>query len=137
MPARVARALLLALVVSLVAASVGVAQRPTQLSADFAKTGTLVDGGQAVDLRVTVRCPSGYRVLEAFAYVTQDGNQSQFAGIPVVCDGKRHTFTVRVRAFDDAPFRKGAARASGYVLVEDPQTGATQQVSPTGVVKLK
>jgi hypothetical protein len=37
----------------------------------------LVDAGQAVDVQVTVTCPAGAKVLEAFLYVSQDGNQSR------------------------------------------------------------
>ena len=37
----------------------------------------LVDAGQAVDVQVTVTCPAGAKVSEAFLYVSQDGNQSR------------------------------------------------------------
>ena len=135
MLARPLRSLILVAAVAAVLAPAAAAQEKTTLQAQFAKQGALVEGGLAVDVRVTVRCPAGYRVLEAFAYVTQDGNQSQFAPIPVVCDGKRHTYTVRVRGFE--PFHRGTARASGYILVENPETGATQSVSPTAEIKLR
>jgi hypothetical protein len=37
----------------------------------------LVDAGQAGDVQVTVTCPAGAEVLEAFLYMSQDGNQSR------------------------------------------------------------
>jgi hypothetical protein len=58
----------------------------------------LIQGGKAVVVQVTVTCPAGAEVLEAFLYVTQDGNQSQFASFQPICDDTPHTFTVRAQA---------------------------------------
>jgi hypothetical protein len=101
------------------------------LSIHVDRKATLIDGGQAVDLRVTVTCPAGATVLEAFLYVVQDGNQSNFAPLQPVCDGTAHAFTVRVHAAD-SPLRGGKAQVSGYLLL-----ASGEATSPTGVVKLR
>ena len=61
-------------------------------------------------------CPAGAEVLEAFLYVTQDGNQSQFASFQPICDDTPHTFTVRAQAVGFR-FHVGEAQVSGYVLL--------------------
>jgi hypothetical protein len=94
------------------------------------KNSALLDGGQAVSVTVTASCKNDV-VLEAFVYVVQDGNQSQFAGIALQCDGARHRFTVRVNALDFL-FHEGEARASGFVLLE---SGAT--ISPTRLISIR
>ena len=43
------------------------------LAVEISKKATLLDGGQAVDVQVTVMCSAGEVVLEAFVYVTQEG----------------------------------------------------------------
>ena len=101
------------------------------LAIGVAKKATLVDGGRAVELQVTVTCPAGTEVLEAFVYVTQNGNQSSFAFFQPVCDGTPHTFTVQPQAADFL-FHRGKAQVSGYLLLT---TG--ESTSPTGVVKLR
>jgi hypothetical protein len=101
------------------------------LAFEVAKKATLIDGGQAVELQVTVTCPTGGVVLEAFVYVTQDGNESQFAPVQPICDGTPHNFTVRAHALDFL-FHRGKARASGYLLLT---TG--ESTSPTRVIKLR
>jgi hypothetical protein len=101
------------------------------LAFEIGKKATLVDGGQAVDVQATVTCPAGGVVLEAFLYVTQEGNQSQFAFFQPVCDGTPHAFTVRAQAIDFV-FHPGKARVSGYLLLT---TG--EATSPTGAVKLR
>jgi hypothetical protein len=63
-----------------------------------------------------VTCPAGAEVLEAFLYVTQDGNQSQFASFQPICDDTPHTFTVRAQAVGFR-FHVGEAQVSGYVLL--------------------
>jgi hypothetical protein len=92
---------------------------------------TLLDGGQAVELQAMVTCPTGGVVLEAFVYVTQDGNQSRFAFFQPVCDGTPHTFTVQAEAVDFV-FHRGKAQMSGYLLLT---TG--ESTSPSWVVKLR
>jgi hypothetical protein len=102
-----------------------------KLAAEIAETATLVQGGHAVLVTVRVACPAGSRIIEAFAYVTQDGNQSQFGFMPLTCDGAaRHAFVVRADA-PDKPFHFGTARASAYVLLEN------ESASPTRIVRLR
>ena len=90
----------------------------------------MVDGGQAVDVQVAVTCPAGGVVLEAFLYVTQQGNESDFAFFHPVCDGTPHSLTVRAAALDFV-FHRGKARLSALVLLE-----SGESTSPTRVVKL-
>jgi hypothetical protein len=125
---------LLALVGVLAALPPSAAVGQETVTATIGKKATLVDDGQAVLVTVTVACAAGSEVLEAFVYVTQDGNTSQFAGIPVVCDGTAHTFTVRVPALD-SPLHLGKATASGYVLVTS-GTG-TASASPTATITIR
>lgn len=100
------------------------------LAVEISKKATLLDGGQAVDVQVTVMCSAGEVVLEAFVYVTQEGNESQFAFFQPICDGSPHNFTVRAEALDFVCHR-GKTRVSGYLLLESGET-----TSPTRVVKL-
>jgi hypothetical protein len=76
------------------------------------------EAGNIAEINVTVTCPKKHEVLEAFVYITQDGQTSQFSGIAVrKCKGKPIMYTVSVRAFEDTPFRAGEASASSYILV--------------------
>jgi hypothetical protein len=84
----------------------------------------LVDGN-TVRVTVAVKCAPVGEVLEAFLYVTQDGNQSQWGGIPVVCNNQPHKHVVNVSAFAETPFYRGNATATAYVLLYDPETGTT------------
>jgi hypothetical protein len=113
------RGLLLVLVATLLVLSspAGLAQEP--VVADIAPTATLLEAGQAVALEVTVICPKKSDVLEAFVYVTQEGNTSRFAPIAdVKCKGRPETYAVRVPAVS-TPFHTGEATATSYVLVQD------------------
>ena len=115
-----------------------VGAKDLHVSATVAPTATLVGTGQAVDLTVGVACgPGRAQVLEAFVYVTQDGNQSQFAPIRGIrCTNKTRWYTVRVQALD-FQFHRGTANVSGYVLVTDPKTGGTASTSPTGTITIR
>lgn len=122
---------------ALVAALVAVVSTPlpalAQESVTFkiGKNSVLLDGGQAVRVTVTASCSAGGAVLESFVYVVQDGNQSQFAGIPLQCDGARHRFTVRVNALDFL-FHEGPAQASGFVLL-----ASGVSISPTRAISIR
>ncbi len=102
---------------------------------EIAPDAVLVEGGQAVQLTVRAGCPKKAQVLEAFVYVTQDGNQSQFAPVPVTCDGRLNIYVVTVRAVDFT-FHTGEARASGYLLVDD-KRGSVSSVSPGGPIQIR
>lgn len=103
--------------------------RPGPVQASVSSDATLVDGGTAVLVDVTVRCAGGSDVLEAFVYVTQDGQQSQFVPIPVRCGGRARTYTVRVPAPEGTTFHAGTASASGFVLVD--KKGNVTSASPS------
>jgi hypothetical protein len=97
---------------------------------EIASTARLLQGGKAVAVQVTVTCPTGETVLEAFLYVNQDGNQGRFASFQPVCDGSPHTFTVRAQAVDFR-YQVGQATVSAFVLLA---SGAS--TSPTQTVTL-
>jgi hypothetical protein len=100
---------------------------PVQASID--PEATLVEGGGAVVVSVTVSCAGGSDVLEAFVYVTQDGQQSAFTPVPVRCGGKTRTYAVQVAAPEGVLFHTGTASASGFVLVD--KKGVVTSTSPS------
>jgi hypothetical protein len=83
---------------------------------EIAPTARLLQGGKAVAVQVTVTCPTGAEVVEAFLYVNQDGNQGQFASFQPICDGTPHIFTVRAQA-DGFRYHVGEAQVSAFVLL--------------------
>jgi hypothetical protein len=85
-------------------------------SVEIAPTARLIQGGKAVDVQVTVTCPTGAEVLEAFLYVNQDGNQGQFAFFQPICDGTPHTLIVRAQA-GGFRYHVGQAQVSAFVLL--------------------
>ncbi len=115
----------------------GVSAAAADLRVDVRPPGRLLDNGSAVLLRVAASCREGLEVLEAFVYVTQDGEQSQFAGIPVSCNGRSQRFVVRVATFEDARLEPGEAQASAYLLVQDPDSSTTHQVQDVQLVRLR
>ena len=121
------------------AAPAAVTRRAITVRAEIAPTATLVEGGQAVDVTVGVACgPGRVDILEAFVYVTQDGNTSQFAGIPVRCSSPNRLrwYVVRVRPLESR-FHAGEARASGYVLVIDDRNMTTVSASPGQAIVIR
>jgi hypothetical protein len=97
---------------------------------EIASTARLLQGGKAVAVQVTVTCPTGETVLEAFLYVNQDGNQGNFASFQPTCDDSPHTFMVRAQALGFR-YHVGAAQVSAFVLLT---SGAS--TSPTQTVTL-
>jgi hypothetical protein len=128
------KSILLLLVVNLWAGT-ALARAPIAVSVNHA--GSLSSNGEVVTLSGKIRCAPGYEVLEAFIYVVQDQNTSQFAALPVTCDGRTHRFLVTVPAYPDSGFHAGRASASGYILLQDPATGNTVSTSPTGTLRLR
>jgi hypothetical protein len=136
----VRRSLMIGLIVlaSTVAALPAHARRAAPVVVDVTPEAKLVDGGRAALLRVKVRCPSRFRVLEAFAYLTQDGNQSDFSGMPATCDGRLHVFTVPVSAFQGEPaFHSGQATGTGFLLLVDKVTEHSRQAGDTQPLRLR
>jgi hypothetical protein len=86
------------------------------LAVEIAPTARLIQGGKAVAVQVTVTCPTGADVLEAFLYVNQDGNQGQFAFFQPTCDDTPHTLTVRAQA-NGFRYHIGEAQVSAFVLL--------------------
>jgi len=128
------------LVVMVVSLLIGLSIAYTQdsLSIDIDKKADLVNDGQAVNLTVEIACPSGRQVLEAFAYVVQDDNQSNFGGIPLTCDGVLREYVVQIAVSPDSPlFHRGRARATAFVLLLDPATGATESGEDSQRIKLR
>jgi hypothetical protein len=101
------------------------------LAVEVDPTASLVKGGKTVAVPVTVTCPTGTEVVEAFLYVTQNGNQTPFTSSQPICDGRPHTLTVRAQAVGFR-FRAGQAQVSGYVLLSN---GAS--ASPVQTVTLR
>ena len=99
------------------AASVSAAP-PGPVQASIDPQASLAGGGTAVVVQVSVTCAGGSDVLEAFVYVTQDGESSPFTAIPVRCSPSGRTYAVRVPAPEGSVFHAGTASASGYVLVD-------------------
>lgn len=100
--------------------------------------GRLVEGGMAADIRVVTRCRlDGYEILESLIYLNQDGRSTNFAGLPIACDGQRRATRVRVHVFEgEPPLRRGDASVSAYALATDPVTDETVSVSPVFDVRL-
>lgn len=131
--------LLLTVTLLLIAALNSPAFAQQDLSVAIGKTATLVDGGQAVELKIKTVCAiEGVEVLEAFVYVTQNGNQSLFAPIPVTCsDSSRpQKSVVRIPALDFL-FQEGEANASAYILVFDPITGIDYSAGAAEAIRIK
>jgi hypothetical protein len=121
--------LCLALVVGSWAAPARASTSALQVEVLMGPRAKIGPGGAAARLPVEGICTSGAEVLEAFAYITQDGHTTSMGSFPLVCDGTRHRWLVEVRAFD-APLHPGAATASAYALVTNSQTGDTADDSP-------
>ncbi len=135
------RSILTALIVSVIlSASVlpgATVAASGQIRVDIKRNAVLLGDGEAVLVAVTARCPEGYEVLEAFVYISQSGNESDFGFFPLTCTGKQQRFVVRVNAFDDGRFESGPAHSSAYVLVVDPATEETLTAQDTEQVKIR
>jgi hypothetical protein len=131
--------ILLIAILAITTVFAGPALAKQSLSVDIGKTATLVDGGRAVELKIKTVCAmQGFEVLEAFVYVTQNGNTSQFAPIPVSCSDipRPQKSTVTVLALDFL-FQEGEANASAFILLIDPTRGDTFSTSPTQVIQIR
>jgi len=83
--------------------------QPTVL-VELAESAQIVDGGQAVLLEVTVACPAGTTGRESRLVVSQSGQVMGVGTYPPLCDGSRHTFTVRVQT-SGGLYQPGIAQA--------------------------
>jgi hypothetical protein len=131
--------LLLIVALAITAGLASPAYAKPSLAVDIGKIAALVEGGQAVELKIKTVCAiEGFEVLEAFVYVTQNGNTSQFAPIPVSCSDtpRPQKATVRVPALDFL-FQEGEANASAFILLIDPISGDSISTSPTQVIQIR
>jgi len=76
----------------------------------------LRDGGQALDVDVTVACPMQTTGLPSRIFVFQ-GQVSAFGGFTPLCDGQPHQFTVTIEA-SDGLYQPGTALVGPFVEVE-------------------
>ena len=90
--------------------------QPT-VGVELAESGQRVDGGQAVVLDVTVACPAGTTGLLSSPVVSQSPVIMGSGTYTPICDGSRHTFTVRVEA-DSNPYQPGIAQAVTFAQIE-------------------
>jgi hypothetical protein len=135
----VRRRALLALVVSaLVLSAAGAEAAPSarqdQVPVQLGSRGQIGGGNQTASVRLRTKCPPGWGAIEAFAYLTQDGNTSSFGYFTPTCDGASHTYTITVGAIDSS-FREGEATGTAYVLLIGPN-GETRSGGDTRPVTL-
>ena len=113
----------------------GPVEAAPRLSVEVGDVATVIEGGAAVVVSLTVRCPRGqYDVLEAHATASQDG-ASGMAGVALACGGRVRTYGVRVASFGE-PFVAGSATAGGFVLMLA-SDGSTISASDTETVTLR
>lgn len=118
----------------LVIAGVAPAGAAPTLQVEVGDTGTIVEGGAAALITLTVRCPrAGFEVLEAHASASQ-GAASGMGGFSPRCGGRSRTYEVRVASFGD-PFVAGSATAGGFVLMLG-RDGGTISGSDTETITL-
>jgi hypothetical protein len=84
---------------------------------ELADSARLESGGGAVVLDVTVACPAGTTGVLSGLNVSQAGRVSGNATYLPVCDGSRHTFTVRVEA-SRGLYEAGIAQALTFANIE-------------------
>jgi hypothetical protein len=85
--------------------------------AELADTARLEADGGAVVIDVTVACPVGAAGQESYVNVSQEQTTSGNGTYLPVCDGQRHTFSVRVEA-SRGTYRAGTAQALTFANVE-------------------
>jgi hypothetical protein len=83
---------------------------------DLADTARLESGGGAVLIDVTAACPVGANGQQSYVNVSQGQTSGNGSYVPV-CDGGRHTFTVRAQA-SQGVFQAGNAQALTFANVE-------------------
>jgi hypothetical protein len=84
---------------------------------ELADTARLETGGGALVIEVTVACPVGASGQESYVNVSQEQTTSGNGTYLPVCDGQRHTFSVRVAA-SRGTYRAGTAQALTFANVE-------------------
>jgi hypothetical protein len=100
------------------------------------KNATLAEGGGSATLTGSVVCPEGFNVLEAFVSLSQEGVNTSFGSLSVACTDRKVEFTTTVQVINGT-LQAGAATASPFLLVLDPDTGQTLSDSPSASVRLR
>jgi hypothetical protein len=90
--------------------------QPTVL-VELAETARLENGGGAVVIDVAVACPAGTTGRESRLVVSQAGRTMGVGTYLPICDGSRHTFTVRVLA-SQGVYEAGIAQALTFADIE-------------------
>jgi hypothetical protein len=90
---------------------------PTVL-VELAETAQILDGGAAVLLDVSVACPVGTTGRESGLVVSQAGVVMGSGRYTPICDGARHTFTVRVSSTNGRLYQPGIAQALTFADVD-------------------
>ena len=83
---------------------------------NLADSALLKSGGAAVSMAVAAACAVGATGQASYVNVSQGQAVGRGSYVPL-CDGQRHTFTVRVSA-SQGLFRAGSARALTFAFVE-------------------
>jgi len=90
--------------------------QPTVL-VELAHTARLESGGGAFVLDVSVASPGGTNGLQSSLVVSQSGRAIGTGTYVPICDGSRHTFTVRVEA-SSGVYQTGIAQALTFAAIE-------------------
>ena len=90
--------------------------QPTVL-VELAETAKLQSGGGAVEIDVVVACPVRTTGLTSSLVVSQAGRVMGSDTYVPICDGSRHTFTVRVEA-SEGVYELGIAQAVTFANIE-------------------
>ncbi len=125
------------LMVALLPAGAASAQEEEVVTVEVGPTAKLIEGGQAVRVKVKVSCEPVDHVLEAWIpAVQQEDAFGQGFLHPVVCDGRTRVHMEEVEALD-APFHPGEASVSAFVLVcLDEACSETAQGQETRLVRV-
>ena len=115
-------ALLVAAMSGLVAQPAAAATRQSVAEVTVLPAAHLTDGGAAITVRLLVRCrPVDGVQWEGFVNATQ-GDVFAWAGLPLVCDGRRHLVHVVLPVSappGTAEFTRGAAEVSAVIMDEN------------------
>jgi hypothetical protein len=83
---------------------------------ELANTARLESGGGAVLIDIAVACPVGATGQESYVNISQGQTSGNGTYLPI-CDGRQHTFTVRVEASRGA-YQPGSAQALTFANIE-------------------
>ncbi|MFG3704585.1 hypothetical protein ACGF7U_07590 [Micromonospora sp. NPDC047670] len=99
-----------------------------------AKSATLVDGGAAVDVTLTVVCPAGMTGVFELVFEQRSGNGAANGSgwAPLPCSGQPYDVTARVAAQPDGTlFRPGKALVKTILELCGPETCEYPRINDT------